>query len=124
MAAAALAWCAVVGIADPTRPGNTLPHCPFKALTGWDCPGCGSTRMLHVLLHGDFVGAARYNLVALGMVPVLLWAWLAWTARKVAGRRLPTWQMSSRAQQAALLVWLLFTVARNLPWAPFTGLHV
>ena len=27
--------------------------CPFRALTGWDCPLCGGTRMGAALLHGD-----------------------------------------------------------------------
>src|SRR6478609_6809701 len=31
---------AYVGLADPHRPGFLFPVCPFKALTGWNCPGC------------------------------------------------------------------------------------
>jgi hypothetical protein len=122
--AAALAWCAVAGLADPTRPGNVLPRCPFKMLTGWSCPGCGSTRMLHELLHGDIAGAARYNIVALLMTPVLVWSWVAWTAPRVGRRPPPTWRPSSRVQQAGLVAWLVFSVLRNLPWAPFSALHV
>lgn len=30
-----------------------LPSCPFRALTGWLCPFCGSLRALHALLHGE-----------------------------------------------------------------------
>jgi hypothetical protein len=122
--ALALMWCTAVAVADPTRSGNALPHCPVKMLTGWDCPGCGSTRMLYSLMHADVASAARYNIVALVMLPVLAWAWLAWTARRLGLPRLPTWQPSSRVQQALLLLWLAFTVMRNLPWAPFTALHV
>jgi hypothetical protein len=29
-----------------------FPSCPFRALTGWLCPLCGSLRALHALLHG------------------------------------------------------------------------
>ena len=35
------AGCAGVWLGDPTTPGGVLPVCPFKALTGLDCPGCG-----------------------------------------------------------------------------------
>jgi hypothetical protein len=29
-----------------------FPSCPFRALTGWLCPFCGSLRALHALLRG------------------------------------------------------------------------
>ena len=33
---------------------NHLIPCPFKYLTGIDCPGCGFQRSVIALLHGDF----------------------------------------------------------------------
>jgi hypothetical protein len=50
------------------------PACPFHALTGWDCPGCGSTRALAALLHGELWRALSLNpllpffILALGLV--------------------------------------------------------
>ena len=35
--------------------------CPILTLTGWQCPGCGSTRALYSLLHGDPVRAFSMN---------------------------------------------------------------
>lgn len=35
--------------------------CPFKLLTGLDCPGCGGQRAVHAFFHGDFIGGLRYN---------------------------------------------------------------
>lgn len=32
------------------------PKCMFRVLTGYDCPGCGSQRALHALLHADMAG--------------------------------------------------------------------
>ena len=37
------------------------PRCAFKVLTGFDCPGCGTTRALHHLLHGELGAAFRLN---------------------------------------------------------------
>lgn len=35
--------------------------CPMLQLTGWQCPGCGSTRALYSLLHGDVAQAYAMN---------------------------------------------------------------
>ncbi|MEP6697838.1 MAG: DUF2752 domain-containing protein [Pseudonocardiales bacterium] len=116
--------CAVAAIADPTRPGSGLPLCPLRTLTGIDCPICGSTRMLHSLLHGDVAGAARYNVAALLMLPALMWFWLVWAAPKLRFRAPPAWHPSTRVLRLGLCLLLVFSVARNLPWAPFSALHV
>ena len=53
-----------------------MPRCIWKVATGTDCPGCGSQRMAHALMHGDFVGAWHANAYDLCMLPVvifLLW---------------------------------------------------
>src|SRR5690606_39629670 len=39
---------------DPTKT-HFLPVCPMLSLTGFACPGCGMTRGMHALLHGDVV---------------------------------------------------------------------
>lgn len=44
----------------------------FRTLTGHNCPGCGSQRMLHALLHGDFAAAWGYNAFLLIMLPVIV----------------------------------------------------
>lgn len=49
-----------------------MPKCVFKLLTGYSCPGCGFQRAVHALLHGDVVGAVRFNLFLLVGVPYLL----------------------------------------------------
>lgn len=42
-------------------------RCPFNALTGLDCPGCGMTRAGAALLAGDFKTALTYHPLALPM---------------------------------------------------------
>lgn len=36
-------------------------RCPFKALTGIDCPACGMTRACISALKGDFATAVSYH---------------------------------------------------------------
>lgn len=53
-----------------------MPRCVWKVATGTDCPGCGSQRMAHALMHGDLRAAWHANAFALCMLPVvagLLW---------------------------------------------------
>jgi len=38
-----------------------FPKCSFYVMTGWKCPGCGSQRAFHYLLHGQFVESFRQN---------------------------------------------------------------
>ena len=60
---------AYVGLGDPHRPDFVFPACPFKALTGWNCPGCGGLRMTHDLLHGDLAAAVVDNVFLLVGLP-------------------------------------------------------
>ncbi len=40
---------------------NYFPKCPFYWLTGFYCPGCGSQRALHHLLHFDIINTIDHN---------------------------------------------------------------
>ncbi|HTS19695.1 MAG TPA: DUF2752 domain-containing protein [Verrucomicrobiae bacterium] len=60
---------AVLFAFDPTRV-NIYPVCAFHQLTGLWCPGCGTTRALHQLLHGNVVAAFHFNALSMAMLPV------------------------------------------------------
>lgn len=124
VAGAALGCCVVVAFTDPTTPGGVLPPCPTRALLGVVCPGCGSLRMIYSLLHGDIGAAVHYNAVAVLVLPLLLMAFLTWTAQRWTGRPIRGWQRWRWAPMVAGIVlggWLL---VRNLPFPPFDVLRV
>ncbi len=98
-----------IGLADPHRPGFAFPGCPFKMLTGWNCPLCGGLRMTHDVLHGDFAAAVVDNVYALVGLPVLV-LWL------LVCRRRRVWPTSTVVVVLATMV--LWTVVRNLPGFP------
>jgi hypothetical protein len=83
-----------------------LPRCVFHELSGLHCPGCGATRALHALAHGQIMQALWCNALLVALV-LALPAWI------LAGRKL-----SSRMQ--VRLAWLIagaflaFFLLRNL----------
>jgi Protein of unknown function (DUF2752) len=80
----------------PPTTSAFYPPCVFRMVTGLECPGCGTTRALHHLLHGRVAEAFQLNpmLFAVGIVgvfsvpsvlrgetpPFLLKRWFAWGA--------------------------------------------
>lgn len=112
--AAGLAATAVLATLSPEEPGH-YPTCPFLALTGLYCPGCGSLRAVHALTQGDLATAWDRNPLALVLIPAVLVAWVAWGLR-LLGRR--AWHPS---RIPATWIWCLlgvvlaYWVARNVP---------
>lgn len=100
------------------------PTCLLKYTTGFDCPGCGGTRAAWYLLHGNLSAAARHHAVFVFAVPFLLWMYVAWAGKRLFGWNLPQLKLSPRAVSVFLAVWGVWSVARNLPWSPFTSLYV
>ena len=100
------------------RPPVWLPPCPFHVLTGLLCPGCGSTRALYAIGHGEWSRALGQNpLLVVALPALLLWAlhslWRAcrWNQSPV--------QLPRPTASVALAVLLLYFLLRNLPWWPF-----
>lgn len=124
VAASAACVCTAVWLGDPTTPGGPLPLCPTKALLGIDCPGCGSMRMLYSLMHGNLLAAARFNALAVVALVLLVWAYGGWTYGRVTGRQIRSWQHGRWSAALALVLTIAWFVVRNVPFAPFSALHV
>ncbi|MFC5379551.1 DUF2752 domain-containing protein, partial [Aquipuribacter nitratireducens] len=113
VAAGAAGALTVLQVLDPNEPGH-YPTCPFLAVTGLWCPGCGSLRMLHALGGGDLRTALDLNALALLLLPVLVGYWVAWAVRTVTGR--PRGRPLHAAWVWAFLaVVTVWSVLRNLP---------
>ncbi|WP_296110916.1 DUF2752 domain-containing protein [uncultured Corynebacterium sp.] len=121
--AASVCACCAIAATDPQTPGGVIPECPTKALFGFNCPGCGSMRMIQSLVQGDFGAALHYNAVGILAVILLIWSWLAWTARSW-GKRIPNWEHFRHAPMVVGIVIGLWFIARILPFSPFIELRV
>ncbi len=100
-----------VGINDPHRPGALFPLCPFKLVTGWNCPACGGLRMAYDLLHANLSAAVVDNIFLLAGIPALL-AWLMWR------RHTDKPAMTRAAAVVVISVTIAWTVIRNMPGFP------
>lgn len=106
---------------------DALGPCVFKTLTGYDCPGCGGTRMVWYLLHGDLAAAGQHHLMVLLALPFLLYMFVSWTAGRfsVSARRLlPRLRIPGLALAAYGMAFVAFAVLRNVPVEPFTYFYV
>jgi len=121
---AALVWATLAAAAiylfifEPGKSGFFLV-CPFRALTGFTCPGCGSTRGLHRLLHGDVIAAFELNPLLILSLPFLLYALMRYTNAAVRGRQLKRHQLNPRFIWVLFVVIISFWVFRNTPFYPF-----
>lgn len=89
------------------------PRCIFRQLTGFDCPGCGSQRAIHALLHGHIADAWRHNALLLIEIPLIAALLIARPLR----HRHPRLHriLNSRALILTLLATIvLWTIIRNL----------
>jgi hypothetical protein len=102
---------AYIGLVDPHNPGSVFPVCPFRLLTGWNCPGCGALRMIHDLLHGDLAAAINDNVLLLAGIPVLA-GWI------LLRRRRGKSPLTITAMAAVVIAAVAWTVLRNLPGFP------
>lgn len=105
---------AYVTAVDPSD-GGVFPVCPFRLLTGWWCPGCGLTRATHHLMHGDLLGALRYNALLPFVLTLITLLWVDWYARSTGRRSLLQRRIPRWAPAAGIAVAVAFAVVRNLP---------
>lgn len=94
--------------------GAGIP-CTFLWLTGFYCPGCGSSRALRQILHLDFYGALRYNALFTIASPFLAVYFGAAAIRYIknggaAVKKIPLWPLAIVGA-----IFLCFGILRNLP---------
>jgi hypothetical protein len=92
------------------NPGTTrvFPPCPLHWLTGLYCPGCGSLRAVHNLLHGHLAIAISLNPLMVVSIPILGLMFLS-----------PSWIYKRWVPWVAFSILLCYGVTRNIPIWPF-----
>ena len=109
---AAATACVLVLRFPPGSPAaQWLPKCLFHEWTGLYCPGCGGTRALYALLHGDLKTSLHDNLL---LIPASLTAAALIAFPRIVLRR--------PVAVAIIAIIVGFAVLRNIPCEPFTAL--
>ena len=120
--AGVLAGGAVLAAVNGLSDGRLGLPCPFHAITGLNCPFCGTTRMAAAFLQGDPARAWSFNppmFLVLPVVAVLVgYMLLAWTLERLTRFRLPRPRPNANLQRAVPIVFLavmaLYGVLRNV----------
>lgn len=103
---------------DPATSG-VFPPCPLRYLTGLYCPGCGSLRAMHALLHGELGRAWAMNPLMIVTLPFITYGLVSEALRELRGNGLPEVMLPASWIRAFCVVVVLYAVARNLPLYPF-----
>ena len=106
------AACAVLLLVPPgSHHARWLPRCMFHQMTGLYCPGCGATRALSAMLHGDVAASLHNNLLLFPLLALIVFLLMR-----------PQMSFKRPVAVAIVAVIVAFTVMRNIPVAPFTYL--
>jgi len=109
---------------DPavSQEGTVFAVCPFHYITGLHCPGCGSQRAIHDLLHLRIFEAIKHNLLILIVTLILLAKGYAIWSKKYATAYYYDLNGKTWFTYALVAIVILFWILRNLPITPFSKL--
>ena len=106
---------------NPTSGDAKFIRCPSNFLLGINCPGCGTQRALHHLLHFEIVDALRYNAFFVLAIPVIMLYFLNWIRNELFNQNKQIKFLQNKKVLIALLIILIvFGIFRNINLYPFT----
>lgn len=99
-----------------------FPECVFHSVTGYYCPGCGSQRAIHNLVHLNLARTIHNNLLFIPAGLLVGYHYSYSYVNKKLNLNLPNLFYYKVTPWIILAVIVLFGILRNLPFFPFTGL--
>ena len=99
-----------------------FPKCALYMATGFSCPGCGSTRALFHLTHGNVLEALRLNPGLMALITLGLTDYVRFVVSVIRGNPFQTLFGRLKLLGALMGVMLVYGVIRNLPWPLFESL--
>lgn len=120
----AFGWAVLYFFPNTPQSGGSIVKCfyvpcVFHKITGFYCPGCGSTRSLTALVHGDIFLVWRYNKLLPFLLLYLFYRYICYGFRcfgvHIRAEFEPPW-----ALWTLVGVIIMFWIFRNIPCYPFT----
>jgi hypothetical protein len=99
-----------------------FPRCVFHSLTGYYCPGCGSQRAIHNLLHLHLEKVTSSNILFLPASLAIIYHHIHPSLNKKLNWKLPNILYLKNTPWVILIIIILFWILRNLPFYPFSVL--
>ena len=97
-----------------------LLSCPLYANTGLFCPGCGSQRALHNLLHLDLLKAINNNLLLIIAMLLMIYHYGVLAVNKLFNWPIKSLFSNSKFRLLLIIFAGLFWIFRNISVYPFS----
>lgn len=111
---AAVAFALAILLRFPPEQYRLYPQCPFYQFFHLECPGCGSTRALAALLHGDIAAAMHFNGLFTMLFPVAVSYGIPLYIQFLRRQPMRFLRLPFAGVLTLLTVALLFGISRNL----------
>ena len=115
MPPAILAFAAILLLRFPPAQYSFYPQCPFHELLHLQCPGCGATRAIAAILHGNVIEAMNQNALITLLLPLAATYGILCYMRLLQRKSLRRPQPPPAIIYTALTLAAIFTIVRNLP---------
>lgn len=95
------------------------PKCPFHSFTGLHCPGCGSQRAIHEILHGNIWTGLQHNFLILFAILIVSYKLYVSYVNNSSSQSNQNLLQHNAAPWLILALVLGFWILRNIPLEPF-----
>lgn len=101
---------------NPADKNWHFPSCPTWTIFHIYCPGCGTQRAIHYLLHGELQKAFRYNPLLVCISPLMMILVAQYLYESFSGKRwyIPIFN-NAVFLYAVFFLFLAYFIVRNLP---------
>ena len=99
-----------------------FPKCPFHSLTGYHCPGCGSQRAIHQILHFNILGMINHNALFIVGILIILYHNTIRILNHYSLKKYYNYIYHPKTPMILGVLIILFWILRNIPIHPFSCL--
>ena len=96
-----------------------FPKCPLYSTTGVYCPGCGSQRAMHDILHLNIKGVIGHNLLFLLGLLIVIYHFIIEGITLFSKTKVNNILYHPKTPIILLIIIIIYWILRNIPYYPF-----